>query len=99
MSRPGSIGERKQALSRGGLDLGSGGRFRVALRHIKLSSSGNEPRVENAYLVSQQYVGSISHEAQMKILMTAAMFSALALSPASAAPMACTGDNMAKSIA
>jgi hypothetical protein len=33
----------------------------------------------------------------MKILITAAMFSALALSPASAAMMACTGDNMAKS--
>ena len=33
----------------------------------------------------------------MKILMTAAVFSALALTPASAAMMACTGDNMAKS--
>ena len=32
------------------------------------------------------------------ILMTAAMFSALALSPASAAMMACTSDNMMKSI-
>jgi hypothetical protein len=31
------------------------------------------------------------------ILITAAMFSALALTPASAAMMACTGDNMAKS--
>jgi hypothetical protein len=31
------------------------------------------------------------------ILMTAAMFSALALSPASAAMMACTSDNMMKS--
>ena len=33
----------------------------------------------------------------MKILITAAMFSALALTPASAKMMACTGDNMAKS--
>jgi hypothetical protein len=31
------------------------------------------------------------------ILITAAMFSALALTPASAAMMACTGDNMTKS--
>ena len=38
-------------------------------------------------------------EVQMKILFTAAMFSALALSPASAAKMACTSDNMAKSTA
>jgi len=33
----------------------------------------------------------------MKILMTAAVLSVLALSPASAAMMACTSDNMAKS--
>jgi len=33
----------------------------------------------------------------MRILMTAAVFSALALTPASAAMMACTGENMAKS--
>jgi hypothetical protein len=32
----------------------------------------------------------------MKILMTAAMFSALALSPASAKMMSCSGENMAK---
>jgi hypothetical protein len=32
-----------------------------------------------------------------KILITSAMFSALALTPASAKMMACTGDNMAKS--
>lgn len=31
-----------------------------------------------------------------KILITAAMFSALAFTPASAETMACTGDNMAK---
>ena len=35
----------------------------------------------------------------MRILIAAAMFSALALSPASAAMMACTADNMAKSAA
>ena len=34
----------------------------------------------------------------MKILITAAMFSALALTPASAKMMACTGENMAKSV-
>jgi hypothetical protein len=33
----------------------------------------------------------------MKILISAAMLSAFALSPASAAMMACTGDNMMKS--
>ena len=32
----------------------------------------------------------------MRILITAAMFSVLALTPASAAMMACTGENMAK---
>ena len=32
----------------------------------------------------------------MRILIAAAMFSALAFSPASAAMMVCTGDNMAK---
>ena len=32
----------------------------------------------------------------MRILIAAAMFSALALTPASAAMMACTGENMAK---
>jgi hypothetical protein len=53
--------------------------------------------VENAYPVSRQYAGFFSSEVQMKILITAAMFSALALSPASAAMMACTGENMAKS--
>ena len=31
-----------------------------------------------------------------KILITAAMFSALAITPASAAMMACAGDNLAK---
>nr|WP_291866515.1 hypothetical protein [Bradyrhizobium sp.] len=34
----------------------------------------------------------------MKILITVAMFSALALTPASAKMMACTGENMAKSV-
>jgi hypothetical protein len=54
----------------------------------------------NAYLVSQQYAGFILDEARMKmILITAAMFSAMALTPASAMMMACTGDNMAKSTA
>jgi hypothetical protein len=34
----------------------------------------------------------------MRILIAAAMFSALAFSPASAAMMACTSDNMGKSV-
>ncbi|SHG07263.1 hypothetical protein [Bradyrhizobium erythrophlei] len=34
-----------------------------------------------------------------KVLITAAMFSALSLTPASAAMMACTGENMGKSAA
>jgi hypothetical protein len=38
-----------------------------------------------------------SSEAHMKILISAAMLSAFAFSPASAAMMACTGDNMMKS--
>ena len=33
----------------------------------------------------------------MKMMITAAVFSALALTPATAAMMACTGENMAKS--
>ena len=37
-----------------------------------------------------------SSEVPMKILITAAMFSALALTPASAKMMACSGENMAK---
>jgi hypothetical protein len=40
-----------------------------------------------------------SSEVQMKALMTAAMLSATAFSPASAAMMTCTSDNMAKSTA
>jgi hypothetical protein len=42
-------------------------------------------------------LASFLNEVQMKILVAAAMFSALAFSPASAAMMACTSDNMTKS--
>jgi hypothetical protein len=42
---------------------------------------------------------SFLSEVQMRILIAAAIFSALAFSPASAAMMACTSDNMAKSTA
>jgi hypothetical protein len=42
-------------------------------------------------------LASFPCEVQMRILFAAAMLSALALSPASAAMMACTSDNMAKS--
>jgi hypothetical protein len=40
---------------------------------------------------------SFLSEAQMRISIAAAMFSALAFSPASAVMMACTSDSMAKS--
>jgi hypothetical protein len=50
-----------------------------------------------AYLVGQQNAGFILRKVPMKkILITAAMFSALDLSPASAKMMACSGDIMAK---
>jgi hypothetical protein len=53
--------------------------------------------VENAYPDSQHSAGFISYsEGQMRILIAAATLSALAFSPATAAMMACTGDNMAK---
>jgi hypothetical protein len=42
-------------------------------------------------------LASFLSEVQMRILFAAAMLSALAFSPASAAMMACTSDNMAKS--
>jgi hypothetical protein len=44
-------------------------------------------------------LASFSRGVQMKILVTAAILSAFAFSPASAAMMACTSDNMAKSAA
>jgi hypothetical protein len=52
--------------------------------------------VEDAYLESQQKVGFVPREVFMKILITAAIFSALAFSPASAEMMSCSADNMAK---
>lgn len=59
------------------------------------TSEGGEP-----YLVSQQPAGFILREVPMnKVLITAAMFSALSLTPASAAMMACTGEDMGKSAA
>jgi hypothetical protein len=55
--------------------------------------------VENTYLVDQQNAGFLfQSEVQMKILVAAALLStALAVSPASAAMMKCTSDNMMKS--
>jgi hypothetical protein len=50
-----------------------------------------------ASFVGQQYAGFILREVLMRVLITAAISSALALAPASAAKMAaCTGENMAK---
>jgi hypothetical protein len=46
--------------------------------------------VENTYRVSQQFAGLILGEVQMRTLIAAAMLSAFAFTPASAAMMACT---------
>jgi hypothetical protein len=55
---------------------------------------------ENTYPESWQNAGFIPREIAMKsILITAAMFSALACTSASAGMMACTSDNMAKTTA
>jgi hypothetical protein len=55
---------------------------------------------ENAYLESRQNAGFVPREIAMKkILITAAAFSTLAFTPASAAMMACTSENMAKTTA
>jgi hypothetical protein len=51
---------------------------------------------DNTYLENQQKAGFVPREVVMKILVTAAMFSALALTSASAGTMSCSGDNMAK---
>ena len=53
--------------------------------------------MENIYRVSQQFAGLILSEVQMRTLIAAAMLSAFAFTPASAAMMACTADNMMKS--
>jgi hypothetical protein len=53
--------------------------------------------VENTYRVSQQFAGLILSEVRMRTLIAAAMLSAFAFTPASAAMMACTADNMMKS--
>jgi hypothetical protein len=52
----------------------------------------------NTYRVSQQRAGFILSEVPMKkVLMAAALLSVTAFTPASAAMMACTSDNMMKS--
>jgi hypothetical protein len=53
--------------------------------------------VENTYRVCQQFAGLILSEVQMRTLIAAAMLSAFAFTPASAAMMACTADNMMNS--
>jgi hypothetical protein len=55
--------------------------------------------VENTYPVCQHSAGFILSEVQMRILIAAAMLSVFAFTPASAAMMACTADNMMKSTA
>jgi hypothetical protein len=55
---------------------------------------------ENVYPESRQEAGFIPWEITMKsILLTAAMFSVLAFTPASAGMMACKADNVAKATA
>jgi hypothetical protein len=56
--------------------------------------------LEGSYLVCQRQAGFILlHEVPMKkVMIAAAMLSTLAFTPASAAMMACTGDNMSKSL-
>jgi hypothetical protein len=55
---------------------------------------------ENTHPESRQEAGFIPWEIAMKsILLTAAMFSMLAFTPASAGMMACTSDNVAKTTA
>jgi hypothetical protein len=51
----------------------------------------------NAYIDGRRQAGFTLSEVQMRILIAAAMLSALALTPASAAMMACTSANMMKS--
>ena len=53
--------------------------------------------MENTHRVSQQFAGLILSEVQMRTLIAAAMLSAFAFTPASAAMMACTAGNMMKS--
>jgi hypothetical protein len=70
----------------------------VALHHSsKKCLLAETELVEDAYPERQHSAGFLLSEVQMKILIAAAMFSALAFSPASAAMMACTSDNMTKS--
>jgi hypothetical protein len=55
---------------------------------------------ENAYPVSQQNAGFIfPSEVHMRTLIAVALLSAASFTPASAAMMGCTSDNMAKSSA
>ena len=55
--------------------------------------------MEDAYPERQHSAGFIPSEVQMRILIAAAMLSVFAFTPASAAMMACTADNMMKSTA
>jgi hypothetical protein len=56
--------------------------------------------VDNTYLNGQHHAGfPFPSEVHMRMLVAAAVLSALAVSPASAAMMACTADNMMKSTA
>jgi hypothetical protein len=72
-------------------------RHRVPLRRSTQKFVLSETRwATKAFFGSQQYAGFILREVLMRILIAAAMFSALAFTPASAATMACTGENMAK---
>jgi len=70
-------------------------RFRCIAAHKNFFPGKRVWRRKRISLASNM-LALFSKEVLMKILMTAAMFSALAFTPASAAMMACTGENMAK---
>jgi hypothetical protein len=69
--------------------------FRCIAAHKNLFHWKRFGRQKRISLASKMLV-SFSGRVRMRILITTAMFSALAFTPASAAMMACTGENMAK---
>jgi hypothetical protein len=94
-------GRKKKKSKREGVGSSTGlaqAHFEFALQcnNQNFSSVRNGDAIK-AYLVSQRNVGFILSEVQMKkVLISAALFSALAFTPASAKMISCTGENMAK---
>jgi hypothetical protein len=69
---------------------------RIASQHRKCLLPDTLPR-QDAYRVESGMAPDFFSEVTMRILITAAMFSVLALSPASAKMMACTAANIGTS--